>query len=365
MRILLLSESIIIIIVLLLSLALMTLAERKVMGVIQRRVGPNKVGYGGILQPISDGLKVRDGMLNEKREEDKGKKIAASLDRRGYQILKKACLRLEFRGLEKEISKMKTLKTRKEKVKGLQFCPSQGYWKSREKSISNKKTEEGEQVAGAKLQEQVTEEKLREGDRAKPRDWLGESRGRSSTQRDGSDRPKGMKESYNQNIGLSNKGDFLDKGGIIVPKRGGSILGNKEPQGKRLQEGKKGGILRVGTGKEETRDRQDIKRLRRIRKGKENTTEIRKGERILILGYEIGWRKEGKIGVKAPIGRIMERVREGGMVKKEKAYPNFRWYTKGRGEIVRRYKEIIEGYLGYYKEVENYKELETILRRVL
>lgn len=58
MRILILSESIIIIVVLLLSLALMTLAERKVMGYIQRRVGPNKVGYWGILQPISDGLKL-------------------------------------------------------------------------------------------------------------------------------------------------------------------------------------------------------------------------------------------------------------------------------------------------------------------
>ena len=57
-RVLLISESIIIIVVLLLSLALMTLAERKVMGVIQRREGPNKVGYSGILQPIGDGLKL-------------------------------------------------------------------------------------------------------------------------------------------------------------------------------------------------------------------------------------------------------------------------------------------------------------------
>ena len=58
MRLLLVVESLIIIVVLLLSLALMTLAERKVMGVIQRRLGPNKVGYAGILQPISDGLKL-------------------------------------------------------------------------------------------------------------------------------------------------------------------------------------------------------------------------------------------------------------------------------------------------------------------
>lgn len=58
MRVLLIIESVVIIVVLLLSLALMTLAERKVMGVIQRRLGPNKVGYWGILQPIGDGLKL-------------------------------------------------------------------------------------------------------------------------------------------------------------------------------------------------------------------------------------------------------------------------------------------------------------------
>lgn len=58
MRILLIVESVVLIVVLLLSLALMTLAERKVMGVIQRRLGPNKTGYWGILQPIGDGLKL-------------------------------------------------------------------------------------------------------------------------------------------------------------------------------------------------------------------------------------------------------------------------------------------------------------------
>ena len=35
-----------------LSVDLMTLAERKVMGSMQRRVGPNKVGIWGILQPL-------------------------------------------------------------------------------------------------------------------------------------------------------------------------------------------------------------------------------------------------------------------------------------------------------------------------
>jgi NADH-ubiquinone oxidoreductase chain 1 len=36
----------------------MTILERKVLAATQRRVGPNSVGYYGILQPFSDALKL-------------------------------------------------------------------------------------------------------------------------------------------------------------------------------------------------------------------------------------------------------------------------------------------------------------------
>lgn len=46
------------VIVVLISVAILTLMERQLMGVLQRRMGPSHVGYLGILQPIADGLKL-------------------------------------------------------------------------------------------------------------------------------------------------------------------------------------------------------------------------------------------------------------------------------------------------------------------
>ena len=50
--------SLILVVPIILSVAFFTLAERKIMAAIQRRKGPNVVGFWGILQPISDGLKL-------------------------------------------------------------------------------------------------------------------------------------------------------------------------------------------------------------------------------------------------------------------------------------------------------------------
>ncbi len=47
-----------IIIIILIGVAYITLAERKVMGSMQRRKGPNVIGIYGLLQPLADGLKL-------------------------------------------------------------------------------------------------------------------------------------------------------------------------------------------------------------------------------------------------------------------------------------------------------------------
>jgi NADH-quinone oxidoreductase subunit H len=47
-----------IIVPLLISVAYFTLAERKILGAIQRRRGPNVIGIYGLLQPLSDGFKL-------------------------------------------------------------------------------------------------------------------------------------------------------------------------------------------------------------------------------------------------------------------------------------------------------------------
>ena len=48
----------IIIVPLLISVAYFTLAERKILGAIHRRRGPNVIGVYGLLQPLSDGFKL-------------------------------------------------------------------------------------------------------------------------------------------------------------------------------------------------------------------------------------------------------------------------------------------------------------------
>jgi NADH-ubiquinone oxidoreductase chain 1 len=51
-------ESLLLVVPALLSVAFVTISERKTMASMQRRVGPNAVGYYGLLQAFADALKL-------------------------------------------------------------------------------------------------------------------------------------------------------------------------------------------------------------------------------------------------------------------------------------------------------------------
>ena len=52
------AEVIVLILPILLAVAFVTVAERKTMASMQRRLGPNAVGYYGLLQAFADALKL-------------------------------------------------------------------------------------------------------------------------------------------------------------------------------------------------------------------------------------------------------------------------------------------------------------------
>lgn len=60
-------KNLVVVTVLMLFVAYLTLAERKLLGYLQVRIGPNRVGFWGLLQPIADGIKsfVKEDLIPE------------------------------------------------------------------------------------------------------------------------------------------------------------------------------------------------------------------------------------------------------------------------------------------------------------
>ena len=49
---------VLVVIIILVSVAFLIVVERKGLGIIQLRQGPNKVGLKGLMQPVADGVKL-------------------------------------------------------------------------------------------------------------------------------------------------------------------------------------------------------------------------------------------------------------------------------------------------------------------